>query len=159
MTTNHPFQKINEDSMHIDYEAAIDLPPLDGKERSIVVRLSFDKERKSAYSSLTYEVDGSHTDLQAVSEDGITRNLFNEITGAEIPKVTFNHRVSLPADICVDVISDRKLTPVEAVEKAYQDFADVGADIQGVDGGRVYVSSLDDCLTQGTLETIDMEEV
>lgn len=94
MTTSHPFQQVNEDSMHIDYEAYIDLPTLDGKDRSIVVRLSFDKEKQSAYSTLTYEVDGSHTDLSAVSEDGITRNLYNEITGAQIARFVFTHRVS-----------------------------------------------------------------
>lgn len=159
MSTNHPFHRVNESSDYTDYESYIELPPIDGKQRSIVVRLTFKHKENSAYSSLTYEVEGSHTDLQAVAEDGITRNLFNEITGAAIPKVVFNHRVSIPADICVDVISDRKLTPVEAVEKAYQDFTDDGADIQGIDGGRVYVCSRDDCLRRGILETIDEEEV
>jgi len=159
MTTKHPFQKVNEDSMHIDYEAYIDLPTLDGKERAIVVRLSFDKEKQSAYSTLTYEVDGSHTDLSAVSEDGITRNLYNEMTGAQIPKVVFNHRVCLPADICVDVISDRKLTLIEAINKAWDNFPCDGADIEGAESGRVYVVERLVCQRAGRIETIDTEEV
>lgn len=159
MTTSHPFQQVNEDSMHIDYEAYIDLPTLDGKDRSIVVRLSFDKEKQSAYSTLTYEVDGSHTDLSAVSEDGITRNLYNEITGAQIARFVFTHRVSLPADICVDVISDRKLTPSEAAEKAWEKFPDDGSMI-GLGGrGKVYVAERDLCLRTGRIEDIDWEEV
>ena len=80
-TNIHPFLHIQDFENYSDYEACIELPPLHGQERSIVVRLTLDTNTNQAYPTLTYEVDGSHVELSqhAPVFDG---DLFREIVTA-----------------------------------------------------------------------------
>jgi hypothetical protein len=59
----NPFQPIPSSSEHSDeWEASIELPPLpDGRGRSVVVGLTL-RDDGRGFTSLTYEVDGIHTE-------------------------------------------------------------------------------------------------
>lgn len=81
----NPFHLIQDNCDYSDYETYVELPTL-GKERSIVIRLSFNHKEGTGYSSLTYEVNGSHTELR----DGIPGDVFREIVGLPPSVETIN---------------------------------------------------------------------
>jgi len=80
---------------------------------------------------------------------------FKQKTEYEIPKRDWS------SDVCSSdlVISDRKLTLIEAINKAWDNFPCDGADIEGAESGRVYVVERLVCQRAGRIETIDTEEV
>ena len=68
---------VQEDLQHIAYEFDWELPPVDAEGRSLCLRLYYDKQTATAYTSLTLEEGGSHTAIPAK----FSASLWREITG------------------------------------------------------------------------------
>jgi hypothetical protein len=77
-TMSNRFVFTSNDGYH-DAELTWELPKLNGKERSLCVRLTLVEGMDRAYPVITYEVDGNLTEL--VDNPGFTEALWLEITG------------------------------------------------------------------------------
>ena len=83
MKSTNPFHLVQDTEGYTDFEAYHELPPFpDGRERSVVVRLTLNKDSNEAYPTLTYETEGSHMSLQ----DTFSEDIFREIVGLEPSK-------------------------------------------------------------------------
>lgn len=89
MTPTYPLRIDHGNSDLIDYEISHELPPFDcpvtdsvANEHSIVVRLTYNKDLKKAYGSVTYEQNGDHYDIGG--ELKLTDEQFYRITGCPL---------------------------------------------------------------------------
>lgn len=79
-----PFEITNNDG-YLDADLSWELPKLGDRERSINLRLTHVRGTNMCYTTITYEVDGTHTELE--NHNGVfNRALWEEITGEKAPK-------------------------------------------------------------------------